>query len=76
MEPSDELIAQLHREDLEQARRMTPEQKFRAGGDLFDAACRWTLAGIRHQNPGISEQQAFEELRRRLSLARAGESRC
>jgi hypothetical protein len=76
MEPTDELIAQLHREDLEQARRMTPEQKFRAGGDLFDAACRWTLAGIRQQNPGITDTQALQELRRRLSLARAGEDRC
>lgn len=66
MEPTAELIAQLDAEDLEQARRMTGSQKLRAGGDLFDEACRWTLAGIRAQNPGISDDDALHELRRRL----------
>jgi hypothetical protein len=73
MEPTPELLAQLDREDIEQARRMTPAQKFRAGGDLFDQACRWTLAGIRHQYPGISDADALEELRRRLEHARKTE---
>jgi hypothetical protein len=75
MEPTPELLAQLDREDLEQARRMTPAQKFRAGGDLFDEACRWTLAGIRHDHPGISDQDALNELRRRLALSRQMEDR-
>jgi hypothetical protein len=61
-----ELAARLNEEDLEQARRMTGTQKLRAGGDLFDEACRWTLAGIRAQNPGISEEGALKELRRRV----------
>jgi hypothetical protein len=61
-----ELAAQLNVEDLEQARRMTGSQKLRAGGDLFDEACRWTLAGIRAQHPGISEDDALKELRRRV----------
>ena len=68
MEPSDELIDQLDREDIEQARRMTGSQKLRAGGDLFDDACRWTLAGIRRDHPGISEMDAMAELRRRVAL--------
>jgi hypothetical protein len=75
MEPTPQLLAQLDREDIEQARRMTPAQKFRAGGDLFDEACRWTLAGIRHQYPGISDQAALDELRRRLALDRQAEDR-
>lgn len=75
MEPSDELIDQLHREDIEQARRMTPSQKLRAGGDLFDDACRWTLAGIRRDHPGISNEQALEELRRRVNRAEEAEDR-
>ncbi len=33
--------ADMLMEQVEQARRMTPEQKFRAGGQLFDAACRF-----------------------------------
>ncbi|MEI8195801.1 MAG: hypothetical protein WCI73_07830 [Phycisphaerae bacterium] len=63
------LIRQLDADDLEQARCMTGLQKLRAGGDLFDDACRWTLAGIRNQNPGISEEAALAELRRRISEA-------
>ena len=54
----DELIAQLDAEDLEQARRMTPAQKLWAGGELFDDACRWTLAGIRNQHPEFTPEQA------------------
>ncbi len=68
MEPTPELIAQLDREDLEQARRMTPTQKLLAGGELFDDACRWAMAGIRDQYPGISEEDAQKELRRRLGM--------
>ena len=72
MNPSKDLLAQLDREDIEQARRMTPSQKLRAGGDLFDEACRWTLAGIRQANPGITPEAALVELRRRLALDEQG----
>jgi hypothetical protein len=58
------------RESIEQALRQTPAQRMRAGADLFDAACRVTLAGIRCQHPGISAADALDELRRRLELAR------
>jgi hypothetical protein len=68
MEPTSELLDQLDREDIEQARRMTGSQKLRAGGDLFDDACRWTLAGIRSQYPGISRSDALAELRRRVAM--------
>ena len=71
----DELIAQLDREDLEQARNMTPSQKLRAGGDMFDDACRWTLAGIKNQHPNFTHEQALAELRRRIDLADAMEDR-
>ena len=75
MDDLKELIRQLDKEDLEQARQMTGSQKLRAGGDLFDDACRWTLAGIRNQNPGISEKDALNELRRRLDVAEKNEVR-
>jgi hypothetical protein len=71
----DELISQLDAEDLEQARRMTPSQKLRAGGDLFDDACRWTLAGIRNQHPEFTPEQVMDELRRRVDAADAAEDR-
>ena len=63
----EESIDLLDAADLEQARKMTPWQKFRAGGDLFDDACRWTLAGIRNQHPEFSPEQAMDELRRRIA---------
>jgi hypothetical protein len=68
MEPTKELIEEFDREDVEQARRMTPQQRLAAGGELFDDACRWALAGIRHQNPGISDADALAELRRRVAM--------
>lgn len=54
---------------VRQARRMTPEMKFRAGSELFEEACRWTLAGISHQFPNLDEAGKMKELRRRLTLA-------
>lgn len=73
MDTLEKLIMELDREDIEQARRMTGSQKLRAGGDLFDDACRWTLAGIRRDSPGISEAEAMAELRRRVGMEDAEE---
>ena len=70
MEPTKELIEQLHREDLEQARSMTPEQKLLAGAELFDYACEITKAGIRAQHPEADEAQVLNLLRQRLELGR------
>ena len=75
MEPTKELIDQLHREDLEQARKMTFEQKFWAGAELFDYACRITMSGIRHENPTFTEEQILNELRRRLAILARIEAR-
>jgi hypothetical protein len=75
MNPTQELIEQLNREDIEQARRTSPSQKLRAGGDLFDNACRWMLAGIRKEFPNISDEDAMRELRRRIALSEAMENR-
>ena len=60
------LIDELYREELIEARAMRPEDKVRAGQQLFEAACRVTLAGIRNQNPNATEQECWEILRRRL----------
>ena len=54
------------RAKIRQARAMPPWLKFRAGADLFEEACLWTLAGIKAQHPGFTEFQRHEELRRRL----------
>ncbi|HZZ43602.1 MAG TPA: hypothetical protein VFE58_11745 [Tepidisphaeraceae bacterium] len=69
------LAASIRRDRVERARRMTFAQKFYAGGDLFDAACEVTKAGIRHQHPDFTESQVLAELRRRLALQESRELR-
>lgn len=54
---------------VRQARRMSPREKLLAGGELFDEACAWSLAGITAQNPDSSKAEKREELLRRLELA-------
>lgn len=51
-----------------QARRMSVQEKFFAGGDLFEEACRWTLIGIKNQFPDYTELEQKSELRRRIKM--------
>lgn len=62
------LIDQLYREEVLEARKMTPEEKFLAGEELFEYACSITLAGIKSQNPEFTEEDCRRELERRLQL--------
>ena len=64
------LIDELYREELREARAMSPAEKILAGQQLFESACRITLAGIRNQNPEASEEQCLGILRQRLELQR------
>jgi len=64
---SDARFADLAK--VRQARRMSPEMKFRAGGDLFEEACQWTLAGLAARFPDATECERREKLRRYLQLA-------
>lgn len=61
---SDARFAEMAK--IRQARAMSPWMKFRAGADLFEEACLWTLAGIKAQFPEFTESERREELRRRL----------
>jgi hypothetical protein len=70
MEPNRELIAALYREQVLRARAMTPEEKFLAGGELFDRVCRLMSDGIRAQFPGADEDRVRQILTERLALAR------
>jgi Rv0078B-related antitoxin len=67
------LAREMYLEEIERARRMTPEQKLRAGAELFDFASKATLAGIRQQNPDASEEEVRQILRQRLDWARERE---
>ena len=64
------LIDELYRKEVLDARAMSPLDKLVAGQALFEAACRMTLAGIRHENPHASEERCLEILRQRLELQR------
>ena len=60
----------LYRERVERARRMKPEDRMKAGPELFDYACSITLSALREQMPEASEAQLLEALRRRLEIKR------
>ena len=62
------LIDELYREEVLDARRMSPLEKLLLGEELFEYACSITLDGIRNQNPGFSEEDCHRELDRRLAL--------
>ena len=51
---------------LERLKKMTGEEKMRIASGLFETVKEIAKAGIRAQNPGLSEQALREELRRRL----------
>jgi hypothetical protein len=63
------------REQIERARRMTPDQRFREGLALCDRAFRLMQDGIRHQFPGATPQDVLRILRERLDRIRAIEAK-
>jgi len=69
------LADQLYRERVLAARQMPPEEKLLAGEELFDYACSITLAGIRNQFPGASEEECLRMLEERLELRERMEKR-
>lgn len=69
LEPTQQLVDDLFWEEIERARAMSPAEKLRAGAELFEYACRITLAGIRHQHPEASEEELRRILEARLELA-------
>jgi hypothetical protein len=57
-------------EKVDRARRMKPEDRLKAGPELFDYACSITLSALREQMPGASEAQLLDALRKRLAIKR------
>lgn len=62
------LAEEIYRERVAEASLTPPEEKLLAGEELFDYACSITLAGIRDQNPGLSEEECLRILEERLDL--------
>ena len=71
--PYATLADEIYRERVIRARRASPEEKILAGQRLFESACEITLAGIRDQNPDITEEQCKKILRDRLAWRRRRE---
>ena len=69
------LAEELYRERVAEARAMPPEEKLLAGEELFEYACAITLAGIRNQFPGVSEEESLKILEERLELRERLEKR-
>jgi hypothetical protein len=69
------LAQELYRERVVEAREMPSEEKLLAGEELFDYACAITLAGIRNQFPGVSEDECLKILEERLALRERMEKR-
>jgi hypothetical protein len=70
VEPTKELVDAIYRDRVLRARRMTLEEKFLAGPQLFESVCRRMRDGIRMQFPDADEQRVEEILRQRLAITR------
>ena len=65
-----ELADAIYWDKIRRAREAPFEEKFLAGPQLFDYACRIVCAGIRMQNPGITDEDVEQVLKERLELQR------
>ena len=65
-----ELADQLFREQILQARRMTPDERVREGLRLSDLAVRVMADGVRHQFPAAPEEELRRLLRERIERVR------
>ncbi len=75
MRPTRELIDELRRGRIEAAKRMTPEQRLLAGGDLFDAMVERMISGIRARRPNAADDEVRAVLCAQLATARRTENR-
>jgi hypothetical protein len=63
-------IDELYREEVLEARRMSPKEKLILGERLFRWACAIPLEGIRFQNPRATEAECERLLRERIALGK------
>ena len=75
MEPDATLMDQLFAEKVLAARHRSFEEKFLAGGVLFDAVIERMKMGLLLNQPEATEEQITREIQRRLALSRQLEGR-
>jgi hypothetical protein len=68
--PYEPMIDELYRQEVLEARRMSPEDKLILGERLFRWACAITLEGIRFQNPDATDDECQRALRERIELGK------
>jgi hypothetical protein len=57
-------------EKLERARRVPPEERMKAGPELFDYACAITMNSLRERMPAATEAELLAKVRERLAIKR------
>jgi len=62
-------------QQVERARHLTGDQRFREGLALCDRAFRLMQDGIRHQFPDATPEEVLRILRERLAVVRAIEAK-
>jgi hypothetical protein len=70
MEPDVTLMDALFAEKVLAARQRSFEEKFRAGGELFEASLQRMRIGILMLQPDASEEKISHEIQRRLAISR------
>jgi hypothetical protein len=55
-------------EDIKTARALPEERKLAIGAELFDMVREIATAGIRMQNPGITDEMLLKMLNKRLEM--------
>jgi hypothetical protein len=58
----------LYWEKIERARKISPEDRMKAGPELFDYACSITLNALRERMPDATEAELLDKVRERIAL--------
>ena len=70
MQPTPDLIDELYRDKVRQARAMTAGQRLMAAAELFDQVCSLMASGVRNQYPDADDARVRAIVNERLDLAR------
>ena len=57
-------------EKIERARKISPEDRMKAGPELFDYACAITMNALRERTPNATEVELLEKVRERIAIKR------
>jgi hypothetical protein len=70
LRPNQELFDQLFRDQIRQARQMSPEERVREGLRLSDLALRVMADNVRNKFPGVRDDEVQRLLKERVNRIR------